>query len=686
MSHLAPTPRPLRERLFPNHEWILILLLGGECLLFSLFGEHFGSRQNLFEILRRSVEVGLLALALTPVIVSGGIDLSVGSMLGLCAVVFGWLAVAVGLPAPLAALLALLVGAGCGGLNAWLITRLRLPALIVTLGTYSLYRGLAEGLTGGAMNYTAFTPGFLRLGQGYLFGVVPVQLPLFALVAVGYWLLLHRTAVGRGLYAVGHCYEGARHAGLPVRRHLLLVYLLSGAMAALAAVIYVARLGQAKADAGLGYEMLAITAVVLGGTSIYGGRGTIHGTLLGLVAIVVLENGLRLAGQPAELAAILIGGLMLAAIAGHKLASAPEPARATEEFEMKNSQVAALCAVMLIAAAIVAGGLSRLSRAVGEIQLVPQPRGAVGGPPAPPAERVTIAMMPKSKGDPYFVSCRQGAEEAAGELGVELLWDGPTETDPLKQTDVVEDWIVQGVDVIAVSVANQEAIAGVLRKARAQGIKVITWDADASADARDFLVNQATPQGIGYALTDQAARILDGAGKFAIITDTLTAANQNAWIEHIKARMAEQYPGLELLTVRPSENQQTKAYEEAQNLLKAHPDMKLIMAIAAPAVPGAAEAVEHAGRSDVTVIGLSLPNMCKPFIHSGTIDCIVLWNTVDLGYLTVQAAKALHDGTLAPGATSLSAGRLGTVEIAGDEVLLGEPFVFTAENVDEFDF
>jgi rhamnose transport system permease protein len=150
---------------------------------------------------------------------------------------------------------------------------------------------------------------------------VPAQLPLLAAAAVFFWLLLHRTGAGRGLRAIGFSPEGARHAGIPVARRLVLVYLLSGLMAGLAAVVYAARLGQAKADAGTGYELFAITAVVLGGTSIFGGRGTVHGTLLGLAAVAVLQNGLRLADLPSELAGILTGVLLIAAIGLNRLVS-----------------------------------------------------------------------------------------------------------------------------------------------------------------------------------------------------------------------------------------------------------------------------------------------------------------------------------------------------------------------------
>src|SRR5436190_22384917 len=138
---------------------------------------------------------------------------------------------------------------------------------------------------------------------------------------------------------------------------------------------------------------------------------------------------------------------------------------------------------------------------------------------------LTVAMMPKSKGNAYFIACKRGADEAAAELGVELIWDGPTATDPAKQTEIVDTWVTRGVDVIAVAVENKGALSTALRNARAKGIKVVTWDADAEPDARDFFVNQATPEGIGFKLMDEAARVLGGRGDFAVITGALPADN-----------------------------------------------------------------------------------------------------------------------------------------------------------------
>jgi rhamnose transport system permease protein len=296
-----------------RHETILLLVLALEWFYFNSVGRNFGSLDNSYDILRHSVEIGLLALAMTPVILTGGIDLSVGSLLGLCAILFGKLWRDAGLPIPVAAACTLAIGALAGGLNASLITWLRLPPLIVTLGTYSLFRGLAEAITRGVDTFTNFPASFLQLGQERALGV-PTQVWLFIIVAVSIWLLVHRTTFGRSFRTIGFAPEGARYAGLPVERRLATAYVLAGFVAALAAIIYTARLGQAKADAGTGYELFAITAVVLGGTSIFGGIGTVHGTLLGVAAIAVLNNGLVHARQPREVAGMLTGALLLLAL------------------------------------------------------------------------------------------------------------------------------------------------------------------------------------------------------------------------------------------------------------------------------------------------------------------------------------------------------------------------------------
>jgi rhamnose transport system permease protein len=285
-----------------------------EWFYFNSVGRNFSTLDNTFDILRHSVEIGLLALVMTPVILTGGIDLSVGSLLGLCAILFGKLWRDGGLPPALAAVVTLGIGGLAGGLNAVLITRMGLAPLIVTLGTYSLFRGLAEAITHGVDTFTGFPASFLFLGQERWLGI-PAQMPVFVVVAIGVWVLVHRTTYGRSFRAIGFAPEGARYAGIPVAARVALPYLLAGFVAAVAAIIYTARLGQARADAGTGYELFAITAVVLGGTSIFGGTGSVPGTLLGVAVIAVLNNGLVHARLPREAGGMLTGALLLVALA-----------------------------------------------------------------------------------------------------------------------------------------------------------------------------------------------------------------------------------------------------------------------------------------------------------------------------------------------------------------------------------
>lgn len=325
------------KNLLLRHETILLLVVAMEWFYFNSVGPRFGSLDNSFDVLRHSVEIGLLALVMTPIILTGGIDLSVGSLLGLCAITFGKLWRDAGLPIPLAAAGTLVVGALAGGLNATLITNLRLPPLIVTLGTFSLFRGLAEAITRGADTFTNFPASFLFLGQERWLGM-PAQAPLFFIVAVAVWLLVHRTTFGRSFRAIGFAPEGARYAGLPVERRIAMAYVLAGVVAALAAIIYTARLGQAKADAGTGYELFAITAVVLGGTSIFGGIGSVHGTLLGVAAIAILNNGLVHARQPREVAGMLTGLLLILALSSSVVPKMLASLRARRQISSTNIQ------------------------------------------------------------------------------------------------------------------------------------------------------------------------------------------------------------------------------------------------------------------------------------------------------------------------------------------------------------
>jgi rhamnose transport system substrate-binding protein len=305
-------------------------------------------------------------------------------------------------------------------------------------------------------------------------------------------------------------------------------------------------------------------------------------------------------------------------------------------------------------------------------------------------KRVSVYLLPKKKGIAYFTSCADGAQQAAKELGdVDLTYDGPTDGSPEKAASLIETWTLKGADVIAVSPNDPSVLAPAMKAAQSKGVHVLTWDADGQADARDFFVNQATSEQIGTALVDTMVKDIGGAdptGKVAIVTATLTAANQNEWIKYIKARLLK-YPKLQLVAVKPCNEDQNVAFQVTQDLIKTYPDLKGVFGISSVAFPGAAEAVKQAGKGgQVLVTGLSTPNAMKAYVLDGTVKSVVLWNTQDLGYLTVYAAEAVATGKLKAGATTFKAGRLGEKKIVGDNILLGDILIFNKDNIGKYDF
>lgn len=305
-------------------------------------------------------------------------------------------------------------------------------------------------------------------------------------------------------------------------------------------------------------------------------------------------------------------------------------------------------------------------------------------------KKITVYLLPKQKGLAYFSSCDDGAQQAAKQLGdVNLIYDGPTDGAPEKAASLIETWTLKGANAIAISPNDPSVLAPAMKDAMAKGVHVLTWDADGEKDSREFFVNQATSEQIGDALVDAMAKDIGGAqpsGKVAIVTATLTAANQNEWIAAMKERL-KKYPQLQLVAIQPCNENEQLATQVTQNLMKAYPDLKGVFGISSTAFPGAAEAVKQAGKSgQIQVTGLSTPNNMKPYVMDGTVKSVILWNTQDLGYLTVYAAESLATGKLKPGATSMQAGRLGQIKIQGDNILLGGILVFTKDNIGKYNF
>lgn len=295
-----------------HHELLLLVLLVLVVGFLGVSTNTFLSVDNLLNQGRLMTEVALVALPMTFIIITGGIDLSVGSILGLTAIMLGVSWQNLGLPLELAIVVAIAVGSAAGFFNGMLIVRLRVPPLIMTLATLALFRGLAEGISQ-ARSVRGYPEWFFMLGQGEVLGV-PTQLWILLVAVVVFWIILAKTTFGRSLYAIGFNEEAARFSGIPVDRIKLTIYTLSGTMAGLAGCIFVSRVSTTRSDMGSGLELDAIAAVVLGGTSIFGGIGTIAGTVIGFTLIQLLKNGLALSGVKGDATIVVIGTVLILSI------------------------------------------------------------------------------------------------------------------------------------------------------------------------------------------------------------------------------------------------------------------------------------------------------------------------------------------------------------------------------------
>lgn len=299
-----------------------------------------------------------------------------------------------------------------------------------------------------------------------------------------------------------------------------------------------------------------------------------------------------------------------------------------------------------------------------------------------------IGMVPKFTSDPYFVAVNKGAQEAAGELCVQVEFNGPVDADVSKQSDIIDRFTQQHFDAITVSANDPDALIPAMQRAQQAGIKTSTFDADVKPAGRQVFLNQATYEGMGKTMAEMMAKQTGGKGKFLVVTAVLTAPNQNRWIEEIKKYIAAKYPEMEITTVLPGNEDLAQSRDVALNYLRSHPDTTGVFCVTGIATPGVAEAVKQLGlQGKVVVTGLGVPSLVRPYIKDGTIKEVCLWNPVDIGYGAIYMAKAQLDGTLDPASGVLKAGRLGELKFIGkDTLLLGPPLVFNKDNIDDFSF
>jgi ribose transport system permease protein len=288
------------------------------CVVFSFATSAFLSFRNLLNVLDQVTVLGILSVGMTAVIILGGIDLSVGSVLAFSMMIMGWLSHDMNLPLAIAAVLALLIGAFCGWVNGLLVTRAKLPAFIATLSMMTIARGLANIITDGRqiVGYPDWFDSFATLRY---FGFLSLTVALAIVLVVASWIFLRYRAAGRALYAIGGSAEVARLAGIRVRQMTTWVYVASGLLSGLAGIVLASRLDSSQPSAGLGYELDAIAAVVIGGASLSGGVGGIGGSVVGVLIIGVLHNGLNLTGVSPFIQQIIIGVVIALAVSSDTL-------------------------------------------------------------------------------------------------------------------------------------------------------------------------------------------------------------------------------------------------------------------------------------------------------------------------------------------------------------------------------
>lgn len=314
MTTVEQKSTPIALKKILRGDSILVIVLAVEIIVMSLLSDKFFSVYNLLNMTRNFVEIGIVSLSMTFVILTSGIDLSVGSLVGMNAMILGTLSIRTGINIWVAALIVIAVSVLAGFLNGTVITRIKVPPLVVTLATMSMFRGLAYSVSD-AKTFSGFAESFSVLGRGTLFNTnIPVQLLIFAALALVFFITMKYTRFGRNVYVIGNNEKTALFSGINVNRVKVILYMLSGLLCGIASIIMVSRVSAARADLATGFELDVITAVLVGGTSIAGGKGSVGATILGFFIIIILRNGLSLAGFSTLIQTIFVGVVLILSV------------------------------------------------------------------------------------------------------------------------------------------------------------------------------------------------------------------------------------------------------------------------------------------------------------------------------------------------------------------------------------
>ena len=338
-----------------------------------------------------------------------------------------------------------------------------------------------------------------------------------------------------------------------------------------------------------------------------------------------------------------------------------------------------LSQVALVATSLVLAGCSKTSAPP-----------TTGGPPPAVSGALNVAFLPKAVNNPYFDVAKSGGQEAATELNGQFKQVGPSDSDPAKQSSYVDTLMQQQVSAICISASDPDALAPGLKRAMAQGVKVVSYDSDVAPDARSVFISQVDPDSIARSEVVLIAKQIGYTGQIAILSAASTAANQNAWIAIMKQELGKpEYKNMSLVQVAYGNDDDQKSFQETQSLIQAFPALKAIVSPTSVGIVAAARAIEASGKAGkVALTGLGTPNLMRKYVKDGTVQAFELWDPSDLGYLAYYTASALVQGKITgkPGETYTS-GKLGSRTIGPNGVVtLGAPTVFDKSNIDKFKF
>ncbi|MGV0095431.1 ABC transporter permease/substrate-binding protein [Streptomyces californicus] len=590
----------------------------------SLLSGDFLTTQNLLNVGVQAAVTAILAFGVTFVIVSAGIDLSVGSVAALSATVLAWSATSAGVPVVLAVVLAILTGIACGFVNGALVSYGKLPPFIATLAMLSIARGLSLVISQGSP--IAFPDSVSRLGDT-LGGWLPV--PVLVMIAMGLVtaLVLGRTFIGRSMYAIGGNEEAARLSGLRVKRQKIVIYALSGLFAAVAGIVLASRLVSAQPQAAQGYELDAIAAVVIGGASLAGGVGKASGTLIGALILAVLRNGLNLLSVSAFWQQVVIGVVIALAVlldtlrrkAGSGGASSAGAAPGAPGSGRRNALKfggAALCAV------IVVGAVSLLNS------------GSSGG-------TTKVGMSLSTLNNPFFVQMKEGAQAEAEKAGVDLTVTD-AQNDASQQANQLQNFTSSGVSSIIVNPVDSDAVGPGVRSANKADIPVVAADRGVNKAETATLVASDNVAG-GRLAADALADKLGGKGSIVILQGTAgTSASRErgaGFAEGIKA-----YPGIKVVAKQPADFDRTKGLDVMTNLIQSHPGVTGVFAENDEMALGAVKALGSKAGTSVSVVGFDGTPDGLTAVEAGQLYASVAQQPAELGRIAVRnAVKAAKD-------------------------------------------